>query len=64
MSQLHEHIQGPGQAKSLRSEILHWHLDKFDGQVLEKVIEHDRNEVRNGAERIIRILNAFIARMC
>ena len=65
VSQLHEHIQGPGggHAKSLRSEMLRWHPDKFDGQVLEKVIESDRDAVRNGAGHISRILNAFISRM-
>jgi hypothetical protein len=39
VSQLHEHIQGPGggQAKSLRSEMLRWHPDKFDGKVLRRL---------------------------
>ncbi|KAN0105164.1 hypothetical protein V8E52_011279 [Russula decolorans] len=65
VSQLHEHIQGPGggQTKPLRLEMLRWHPDKFNGQVLEKVVERDRDAVRNGAGRIIRILNAFINRM-
>jgi len=60
VSQLYEHIQAPGggQVKFLRSELLRWHPDKFDGKVLEKVDQHDRDAVRNGALFITRILNA------
>jgi hypothetical protein len=58
---LHEHIQGHGggQAKSVRSEILRWHPDKFDGKVLGKVVEGDREAVREGAGRVARILTTF-----
>ena len=65
VSQLHEQIQGPGGglAKSLRSELLRWHPDKFNGQVLVKVMEGHRDAVKNGAGRVTRILNTLIARM-
>jgi hypothetical protein len=62
---LHEHIHGPGggQAKSLRSEMLRWHPDKFEGKVLGKVVEGDREAVREAAGRVARILTTFSARM-
>lgn len=60
---LHEHIQGPGegQAKSLRSEMLRWHPDKFEGKVLDKVVEGDREAVREAAGHVARILTRFSA---
>jgi hypothetical protein len=62
---LHEHIQGPGGglAKSLRSEMLRWHPDKFEGKVLGKVIEGDREAVREAAGRVARILTTYSAKM-
>ena len=59
---LHEHIQGPGgaQAKSIRSEMLRWHPDKFNGKVLGKVIEGHREAVKEGAGRVARILSDHI----
>jgi hypothetical protein len=62
---LHEHIQGPGggQAKSLHSEMLRWHSDKFEGKVLGKVAEGDRGAVREAAGRVARILTTFSAKM-
>jgi len=62
---LHEHIQGPGggQAKSIRSEMLRWHPDKFEGKVLGKVVESDRAAVREAAGRVARILTTFSAKM-
>ena len=60
---LHEHIQGPGggQAKSLRSEMLRWHPDKFEGKVLGKVVEGDREVVKEAAGRVARILTNVLA---
>ncbi|KAI0277992.1 hypothetical protein BGY98DRAFT_976166 [Russula aff. rugulosa BPL654] len=55
---LHEHIQG--QAKSIRSEMLRWHPDKFNGKVLGKVIEGDREAVKEAAGRVARILSDHI----
>jgi hypothetical protein len=61
---LHEHIQGGGgQAKSLRLEMLRWHPDKFEGKVLGKVVEGDREAVREAAGRVARILTTFSAKM-
>jgi hypothetical protein len=59
---LQEHIQGPGggQAKSLRSEMLRWHPDKFNGKVLGKVVEGDREAVKEAAGRVARILSEHI----
>lgn len=62
---LHEHIQGPGggQAKSLRSEMLRWHPDKFEGKVLDKVVKGDREVVREAAGRVARILTTSSAKL-
>ena len=59
---LQEHIQGPGggQAKYLRSAMLRWHPDKFEVKVLGKVVESDREAVREAAGRVARILTTFI----
>ncbi|KAI0291016.1 hypothetical protein BC826DRAFT_1152931 [Russula brevipes] len=55
--------QGGGLAKSLRSEILRWHPDKFKGQVLDKVVECDRQGVWEAAEKVVRILTQLSAEM-
>jgi hypothetical protein len=61
---LHEHIQGGGgQAKTLRSEMLRWHPDKFEGKVLGKVVEGDREAVKEAAGRVACILTTFSAKM-
>jgi hypothetical protein len=62
---LHEHIQGHGggQAKSVRSEILRWHPDKFEWKVLGRVVEGDREAVREAAGRVARILTTFSNKM-
>jgi hypothetical protein len=61
---LHEEIQGHGggQAKSVRSEMLRWHPDKFEGKVLGKVVEGDREAVREAAGRVARILTTYSAK--
>jgi hypothetical protein len=62
---LHERVQGGGQARAFRSEILRWHPGKFNGNVLDKVIEGgDREVVRETAghvARMSRILTKFSA---
>jgi hypothetical protein len=54
---------GEGQAKSLRSEMLRWHPDKFEGKVLDKVVEGDREAVKEAAGQVARILTKFSATM-
>ena len=36
--------------------MLRWHPDKFEGKVLGKVVEGDREAVREAAGRVARIL--------
>ncbi len=62
---LHEHIQGPGggHAKSVRSEMLRWHPDKFEGKVLDKVVVCDREAVKEAAGHVARILTMFSVKM-
>jgi hypothetical protein len=62
---LHEHVQGTGkgQAKALRSEMLRWNPDKFEGMVLDKVVVGDREAVREAAGHVARILTRFSAAM-
>ena len=57
---LHE---GGGQAKVIRSEILRWHPNKFNGKVLPNIIEGDRDgeAVRETAGHVARILTTFSA---
>jgi hypothetical protein len=59
---LHEQVQrhGEGKGKTVRSEMLRrWHPDKFEGRVLHKVVEHDREAVRATAGHVARFLTSF-----
>jgi flagellar biosynthesis GTPase FlhF len=58
---LHGRKEGDEQAKAVRSEMLRWHPDKFNGKVLDKVIEGDREAVRDTAGHVARILTRFSA---
>ena len=52
---LRRHPSG-GKAKTLRLELLRWHSDRFDGRVLARVVDDDREMVKMVAGRITRIL--------
>jgi len=55
---LHEYMRTPGgQAKATRLELLRWHPDKFNGKVLNRVVEADREAVQDAAANIVHILN-------
>ena len=54
---LRKHMQdGGGLARTLRFEMLRWHSDKFDKRVLNRVVDDDREAVKNAAGRVARIL--------
>ena len=55
---LRRHLQSPdgGKARTLRLELLRWHSDRFDGKVLARVVDDDRETVKDIAGRITRIL--------
>ncbi|KAF8505412.1 hypothetical protein F5888DRAFT_1915047 [Russula emetica] len=59
----HVHCAGGGQARSLRSEMLRWHPDKFEGKVLGTVVNDHREAVREAAGLVARILTTFSAKM-
>ncbi|KAF8498722.1 hypothetical protein F5888DRAFT_1612442 [Russula emetica] len=59
----HAQCAGGGQARSLRSEMLRWHPDKFEGKVLDTVINGHREAVREAAGLVARILTTFSAKM-
>ena len=51
--------QGPSGGKTrtlLRFELLRWHSDRFDGRVLARVVDNDREMVNDIAGRVTRIL--------
>ncbi|KAI0253013.1 hypothetical protein BJV78DRAFT_1110448, partial [Lactifluus subvellereus] len=52
---LRSSVQG-NQVKSIRLEMLRWHPDKFEWKVLDKIIEDDREAVKEAAEHVARIL--------
>ena len=60
---LREDIQcaGGGQDRSLHSEMLRWHPDRFEGTVLGKVAEGDREAAKEAAGEIARILTRLNA---
>jgi hypothetical protein len=58
-----ESVQSAGQAKSLRSEMLRWHPDKFDAKVLNKVMDGDREAVKEAAGKVARILTQLTTEM-
>ena len=55
---LRRHMQGPsgGKARTFRFELLRWHSDRFDGRVPARVVDDDREMVKDIAGRITRIL--------
>src|SRR6267142_1863751 len=62
---LQEYVRslGGGQAKSIRSEMLRWHPDKFEGKVLNRVVKADREAVKEAAGHVTRILTQLSAGM-
>jgi hypothetical protein len=62
---LQEYVRGPGggQAKAIRSEMLRWHPDKFEGKVLVRVVKADREAVKEAAGHVTRILTQLSAGM-
>ena len=62
---LQEYVRslGGGQAKSIRSEMLRWHPDKFEGKVLNRVVKADREAVKEAAGHVTRILTQLCAGM-
>ena len=49
-----------GRVTFVRSELRRWHPDKFEGRVLNKVIEGDRKNVLQAAVHITRVLNRML----
>lgn len=58
-----ESVQSAGLAKVIRSEMLRWHPDKFNGKVLNLVMESDREAVKEAAGEVARILVQLTAEM-
>ena len=56
-----ESVQSAGLVKSLRSEMLRWHPDKFNAKMLNKVMEGDREAVLEAAGKIARFLTQLTA---
>jgi hypothetical protein len=49
-------VQGTYKAKSIRLELLRWHPDKFERNVLDKIVEGDREAVKEAAGNVARFL--------
>lgn len=58
---VHAHVQCEEPAKAVRSEIFRWHPDKFNGKVLNRVVEGDREAVKETAGHVARISTTFSA---
>lgn len=58
-----ESVQSAGPAKSLRSEMLRWHPDKFNAKMLNKVVEGEREVVLEAAGKVARFLTQLTAEM-
>ncbi|KAI9462787.1 hypothetical protein BJY52DRAFT_1116059 [Lactarius psammicola] len=58
-----ESVQSAGQAKTIRSEMLRWHPDKFNGKVLNMVMEGEREAVKEAAGEVARILTQLASEM-
>jgi hypothetical protein len=56
-----ESVQGAGLIKSLRSEMLRWHPDKFNAKMLNKVVEGEREAVMEAAGKVARFLTQLSA---
>jgi hypothetical protein len=49
-------VQGTYKAKSIRLELLRWHPDKFERNVLDKIVQGDREAVKEAAGNVARFL--------
>jgi hypothetical protein len=58
-----EAVLSAGLVKSLRSEMLRWHPDKFNAKVLNKIMEGDREAVVEAAGKVARFLTQLTAEM-
>jgi hypothetical protein len=58
-----EAVLSAGLVKSLRSEMLRWHPDKFNAKVLNKIMEGDREAVMEAAGKVARFLTQLTAEM-
>jgi hypothetical protein len=47
----------------VREHIRRWHPDRFETKMLSKVVEADREKVKNGAGEVVRALNEILARL-
>ena len=56
-----ESVQSAGLVKSLRSEMLRWHPDKFNAKMLNKVVEGEREAVMEAAGKVARFLTQLTA---
>ena len=56
-------VQSAGLVKSLRSEMLRWHPDKFNVQMLNKIKEGDREAALEAAGKVARFLTQLTSEM-
>ncbi|TFK68563.1 hypothetical protein BDN72DRAFT_734347, partial [Pluteus cervinus] len=51
---------GKGLKDRIKEHIRRWHPDRFETKVLPRVVEDDREKVKEGAGTVVRILNELL----
>ena len=56
-----QHSPGKARKDRLRDALLHWHPDRFEAKWLNKVIEEDKEAVKEGVGLVVRALNDLLS---
>jgi hypothetical protein len=55
-----QHSPGKSRKDRLKEALLRWHPDRFETKWLKKVVEEDREAVKDGVGRVVRALNELL----
>jgi len=55
-----QHSQGKPRKDRLKEALLRWHPDRFESKWLKKVVEEDRELVKEGVGNVVRVLNELL----
>ncbi|KIJ42347.1 hypothetical protein M422DRAFT_171115 [Sphaerobolus stellatus SS14] len=55
-----QHSQGKSRKDRLREALLRWHPDRFETKWLKKVVEEERDMVKEGVGNVVRVLNDLL----
>ncbi|KAF8483173.1 hypothetical protein JB92DRAFT_2561515, partial [Gautieria morchelliformis] len=56
------HSENKSRKERIREAMQRWHNDKFEPRILPRVVESDRDAVKEGVDAVVRCLNDLLAR--